>query len=321
MIESILKLAIETRRGIGAFTDTETLRLFYGPGETSHPSLKELAIDLFKDAIWITLWKRVKDSDLDAVCDFLERTWGDQLRGISLMDRSEIATEREAVLIRGSLGSERFTVKEFGIPYRIQMIATKHPGLFLDHAPLRKFLKSTQNGKRVLNLFAYTGSLSIAAGIGGAEQVTTLDLSKATIDWAKENWREAGLEEARGDFIYGDVFEWLPKLRKRNPQFDTILCDPPSFSRSKSGTFSTQKDTARLHAAILPLLKTGGLLATSINSENHSECQFAQDLALAAKSTGSELRVISRMDLPPSFPSSLDLRERYLKGFYCIKLR
>lgn len=324
MIIETLKNALNFRKAIGAFRDTETLRLFYGPGESSHPSLKNLAVDLFKDALWITRWGQVPAVDLDAVCDFYEQEpgsflSGNALRGISLMDRSDIASERDAVAIRGDLDASRFTVSEFGIPYRIQMTATKHPGLFLDHAPLRRFLKDTQEGKRVLNLFAYTGSLSVAAGKGGAEQVTTVDLSKATIDWARENWSEAGLEEVRGDFIYGDVFDWLPKFRKRGLQFDTILCDPPSFSRSKNGTFSTQKDSERLHSEILPLLKPGGLLATSINSENYSERNFAQDLASAAQKSGCDLRVISRFDLPATFPSSLDLRDRYLKGFICIK--
>jgi 23S rRNA (cytosine1962-C5)-methyltransferase len=320
MIAQILHAALGFRKSIGAFRDTEALRLFYGPGESDHPALKHLAVDQFKDALWITQWARIPEPDLDAVCDFFEQEFGGNLRGISLMDRSGIASERDAVGIRGELDAARFTVREFGVPYRIQMTGTKHPGLFLDHAPLRLFLKNTQAGKRVLNLFAYTGSLSVAAGSGGAEQVTTVDLSKATIDWARENWSAAGLEESKGDFIYGDVFDWLPKFRKRGLQFDTILCDPPSFSRSKSGTFSTQKDSERLHAGILPLLKPGGLLATSINSENYPERNFAQDLASASEKTGCRLRVISRIDLPPTFPTSLDLRDRYLKGFLCIKL-
>ena len=237
------------------------------------------------------------------------------------MDRSGIASESDAVPIRGSLDSSRFVVREFGVPYLIQMAGTKHPGLFLDHAPLRGFLKATQGGKRVLNLFAYTGSLSVAAGVSGAASVTTIDLSKATIDWARENWKVAGLPEERGDFIYGDVFEWLPKLGKHGALFDTILCDPPSFSRSKKGTFSTQKDSERLHAGLLPLLAPGGLLVTSINSENYPEKSFALDLSRAAERTGCELRVLSRIDLPPTFPTSLDLKERYLKGFYCVKVK
>lgn len=72
-------------------------------------------------------------------------------------------------------------------------------------------------------------------------------------------------------FIYGDVFEWLPKFIKKNKQCGTILCDPPSFSRLlKNGVFSTNKDSQRLHELILPLLKVGGVLVTSINSENYT---------------------------------------------------
>jgi 23S rRNA (cytosine1962-C5)-methyltransferase len=232
------------------------------------------------------------------------------------MDRSSIASEAEVTPLFGNPAKGRFQVEEFGIPYLVQMESTKHPGLFLDHAPLRRWLKESQRGKSVLNLFAYTGSLSVAAGVGGAKRVTTLDLSKPTIEWAKENWLQAKLPEGSGDFIYGDVFEWLPKLKKRGARFDTVLCDPPSFSRSKNGTFSTLKDSGKLHAALLPLLNEGGILVTSINSESHSERNFLRDIEGAATETGCELQLIGRVDLPATFPTSPDLGARYLKGFY-----
>ena len=222
----------------------------------------------------------------------------------------------------GTPPEARFSVREFGVPYLIQLLNTKHPGLFLDHAPLRSWLLSTQRGKKVLNLFAYTGSLSIAAAKGGAAQVVTLDLSKPTIQWARESWVSAGLQDSEQDFIFGDALEWLPRLAKKHHDrgFDTILCDPPSFSRSKSGTFSTQKDSTRLHQLILPLLKKGGILVTSINSENISEKDFLKDICLAAEKTETSLRILRRVDLPETFPtSSKSLGERYLKGFYLLK--
>jgi 23S rRNA (cytosine1962-C5)-methyltransferase len=315
-----LQFALEYRKSIDAFRDTEALRIFYGPGESTHPELREIAIDRFRDHFWITQWKKVSKETLSAVAGFLRTEFAGDFKAAVLMDRSEVASEAEVVPLLGTPVEGRFQVSEWGVPYLVQMSATKHPGLFLDHAPLRKWLLGTQNQKTVLNLFSYTGSLSLAAARGGASQVTTIDLSKATIEWAKENWKHAGQSEASGDFIYGDVFEWLPKIAKRGAQFDTILCDPPSFSRSKSGTFSTQKDSSRLHEAILPLLKTGGILITSINSENYSERNFLKDIEEAASRTRCGLRVISRIDLPPTFPTQGELQSRYLKGFFLLKL-
>jgi len=321
MMHEILKSSVAFRRGLRAFEGTEALRIFNGPGETDHPELQHAAIDRFLDHFWITAWKTLKPATLTAIETFLKSEFAGSLRAIVFMDRSGVASEADVVPLFGTPAPGRFTVREAGIPYRVQMEGVKHPGLFLDHAPLRRWLAETQKDRSVLNLFAYTGSLSVAAGAGGAQKVTTVDLSKATIDWARENWSSAGLPEERGDFIYGDVFEWLPKLAKRGALFDTILSDPPSFSRSKKGTFSTQKDLVRLHASILPLLKPGGILVSSINSENIPERQFLKDVALAAEKTDCSLRVLSRIDLPPTFPTGMDLSTRYLKGFYLLKNR
>ncbi len=321
MVHEILKSAIDLRKSLGVLNSTEAVRLFYGPGETDHPALKHLAIDQFSDQFWITMWNPAGAAALPEVERFITTGLAGAVRAIVLMDRSEIATDAEVRTIAGTPRPGRFAVREFGIPYLVQMESTKHPGLFLDHAPLRAWLKETQREKTVLNLFAYTGSLSVAAGVSGAAKVTTIDLSKPTVEWAKENWLHAGLSSERGEFLSGDVFEWLPRLRKRGALYDTILCDPPSFSRSKTGTFSTRKDSARLHEAILPLLRTGGILITSINSENHPEAAFLRDIETAAKNTDCTLRVLWRVDLPPTFPTGMNLTERYLKGFALVRQR
>ena len=318
MLEKILTAAVAYRTSLSCFTETETLRVFYGPGETDHSEYKSIAIDQFKKHFWVTSWKAVSKKTLEEVVQAIQNVFA-LTESIVWMDRSQVASEAESVVLYGKATSEKFSVSEFGIPYLIQMAGTKHPGLFLDHAELRHWLLNTQAKKTVLNLFSYTGSLSVAAGRGGAARVTTLDLSKSTIDWAKENWKHAELNAESGDFIYGDAFEWLPKFRKRADQFDTILCDPPSFSRSKNGVFSTSKDSSKLHELIFPLLKPSGVLVTSINSENYPEKSFLKDIENAAMLTRTDIRVLRRIDLPVTFPTGTDLHERYLKGFYILK--
>ncbi len=320
MLESILQTAFDWRRNLNLFGDTETLRIFYGPGESTHSELQHLSIDLYQDHLWLTAWKKISPKTLEEVAKVLTRILPFKIVAVVLMDRSVVASEADVALLSGTVRPGRFPVKEFGAEYLVQMENTKHPGLFLDHAPLRLWLKQSQKGKSVLNLFSYTGSLSIAAGLGEASKVTTLDLSKPTIEWAKENWTHSHLTPETGDFIYGDVFEWLPKFKKRGEQFDTILCDPPSFSRSKNGVFSTNKDSGRLHEQIFPILKSGGVLVTSINSENYSERNFLKDIEGAASKTGAQIRILKSIDLPESFPTPPELGSRYLKGFYLLKV-
>src|SRR5690606_24981460 len=147
----------------------------------------------------------------------------------------------------GEVPAGHFSVSEGGRSFLVQLQGVRHPGLFLDLAPLRDWLQARSQGWRVLNAFAYTGSLSVAAGRGGASHVTTIDLSRPTIRWAEENWRENVLPESSARFIAGDVFEWLPRLRREKAEYDCLILDPPSFSRGKKGSFSTAKDLRRLH--------------------------------------------------------------------------
>ena len=316
MVEKELIPAFELRKSLGLFDESDALRVFYGPGESTDPVLSHIAIDVFLDQTWITRWAPIPDKALMNLVGVLRQALPERSRGIVLMDRSEVASEKDSVPVDGEVREGKFVVKEFGVPYLVQMKHTKHPGLFLDHAPLRRWLTRTQKAKRVLNLFSYTGALSVAAGAGGASSVTTLDLSKPTIEWAKENWEQAALTGPKGDFIYGDVFDWLPRLKKKGLEYDTILCDPPSFSRTKTGAFSTGKDLARLHGLILPLLAKNGILVTSINSENIPERAYLSEVEAAARLTGTRLQWLGRVDLPESFPTPMDPKQRYLKGFY-----
>ncbi len=312
----LLNLSYEWRKQYGLFENTETLRIFYDPDT--------IAIDLFQNHAWITQWGNLKANILPDSVAFLRELapWGKQLDSIVLMDRSTVASEKEVQTLWGTPPETKFSVHENGIPYLIELNKGKHPGLFLDHEPLRNWLKNSQKNKRVLNLFSYTGSLSVAAGKGGADHVTTLDLSKSTIEWADANWKNAELDSTKARFIYGDVFEWLPKFIKKNEQYDTILCDPPSFSRSKNGVFSTNKDSQRLHELILPLLNKNGVLVTSINSENYPESSFLRDIHQAAEKTGAYLQVLKRIDLPEGFATSTrNLGERYLKGFHLVRIK
>jgi 23S rRNA (cytosine1962-C5)-methyltransferase len=197
--------------------------------------------------------------------------------------------------------------------FLIRFRETRHPGLFLDHEPLRRWLSESARGWKVLNTFAYTGSLSVAAAKGGASAVTTLDLSKPSLDWARENWKGNSLDEGAGKFLSGDVFEWLPRLKRSGETFDCVILDPPSFSRGKKSSFSTAKDLPRLHEAALGLLADGGWLVTSINSAKVPWPKFEADVHAGAAASGRSLKLIRKISLPDTFPAGLP-EDRYLKG-------
>jgi 23S rRNA (cytosine1962-C5)-methyltransferase len=281
-----------------------------------------MAIELFRanrTYAWVFVWEEhgrlaLSPEMKEATIAFLKSIG---VLGAVLLERPERGTPADPTLLFGEV-PETHDVDEAGLLFLIRYLGTKHPGLFLDHAPLRDWLRSGGEknakieGARVLNAFAYTGSLSVAARSGGATAVTTLDLSRPTVNWAKENWAlNFGKDDSSGDFIFGDVFEWMPKLAKRGERYDVVILDPPSFSRSEKKVFSTAKDLPALHATALGLLNPGGTLITSINSATVSVAKFRADIALAALEKKRRIREIRALGAPSaSFPGA-----DYLKGW------
>jgi 23S rRNA (cytosine1962-C5)-methyltransferase len=314
-----LDAAWQRRQEKGLFADTQALRVFHGPGEGSG-ILRSFAIDRFGEHYWVTRWEdaAAKEESAEAkvlavIAEFLGSRGA---ASVVWLGRPEKGVPALPKVLLGKAPDDRFEVQENGARYWIRLLDTRHPGLFLDHAPLRRWLAGRARGWRVLNTFAYTGSLSVACGLGGAAQVTTLDLSKPTIQWAQDNWQLNGLDPSSARFIAGDVFEWLPRLRREGQVFDCVILDPPSFSRGKKATFSTAKDLKRLHELALDLLPESGWLVTSINSANVSWSKYEADVLHAAREKRIELRVARKIEQPESFPARPGSPETgYLKGW------
>ncbi len=156
-------------------------------------------------------------------------------------------------------------------------------GLFLDHRPLRARLFREAHGRRLLNLFCYTGAVGVQAALGGAAAVVNVDLSAAYLRWAEENFAQNGLEdEARYQFLRADVQELLhnPARFDLQPEFDLIFLDPPSFSNSSAMAreLDIQRDHALLVDGAMRLLAADGLLLFSTNRRG-----FRLDPALAER--------------------------------------
>jgi 23S rRNA (cytosine1962-C5)-methyltransferase len=163
--------------------------------------------------------------------------------------------------------NEFFTVQEPPMTYLVNLERYLDTGLFLDHRPLRKYLIDNSKEKRVLNLFCYTGSLSVAAAIGGAKKVTSVDMSRTYLDWAYENFLINKLDASLHRFEQADVLKDLPIRREKKESFDLILLDPPSFSNSKrmEEDLDVDRDHPILIRDCMNLLAPGGMLIFSTN--------------------------------------------------------
>jgi 23S rRNA (guanine2445-N2)-methyltransferase / 23S rRNA (guanine2069-N7)-methyltransferase len=140
-------------------------------------------------------------------------------------------------------------------------------GLFLDHRPIRMLIQKQAKGKTFLNLFAYTGSATVHAAVGGAKSTTTVDMSNTYINWAKKNMA-LNANEGTHEFIQADCLEWLAtEAQLANRHYDLIFLDPPTFSNSKrmDEVFDIQNDHVQLINNAVSLLSPGGILYFSTN--------------------------------------------------------
>jgi 23S rRNA (cytosine1962-C5)-methyltransferase len=193
----------------------------------------------------------------------------------------------------GSARSER-VVKEAGLSFLVNLSDYLDTGLFLDHRPLRARVGAESAGKRVLNLFAYTGAFSVHAAAGGASLVTTVDLSNTYLDWAERNLALNGLAGPGCPLVRADVREFLAQGRREGRSWDLIVADPPTFSNSKAAPadFDVNRDWPSLIDACLGLLAPGGTLYFSTNSRR---LKWEPSLVAAAAED------ISEASIPPDF--------------------
>ncbi|MBB1441001.1 bifunctional 23S rRNA (guanine(2069)-N(7))-methyltransferase RlmK/23S rRNA (guanine(2445)-N(2))-methyltransferase RlmL, partial [Shewanella sp. SG41-4] len=182
--------------------------------------------------------------------------------------------------------------EEYGAKFKLNLTGYLDTGLFLDHRVTRKLVGDKAKGKNVLNLFAYTGSASVHAAIGGAKSVTTIDMSNTYISWAKENFALNGLSGAKYDFIQADCLQWI----KDNSQqkYELIFIDPPTFSNSKrmEDSWDVQRDHAEMLGGLIKLLSPNGELIFSNNKR-----KFKMDIE-ALNQAGIDVTNIDHLCLP-----------------------
>lgn len=225
--------------------------------------------------------------------------------------------------VLGLPAPDRFSIRENGLSFELSFCAGPSVGLFLDQrdnrrrlltghvaagfplfAPARPLARSEPAGPAVLNTFAYTCGFSVCAARAGA-RTTSLDLSKAHLDWGRRNFAANQIDPAAHDFIYGDVFDWLRRLARKPRRFDVVLLDPPTFSRSKqSGVFRAARDYGQLVAAALPLLKPGGVLFASTNTADWPPEDFLSILDAALRTAKRKVLQRHYVPQPPDFPIS-----------------
>lgn len=321
-----LELRLQTARRLreehAILGETDAYRLVNGEGD----GLPGLTVDSYADYLMVQLYCASWRPHLPLLTRTLQDIF--QPTGIYEKTRPQKTRELEATsdskrygrLLAGAPAPPRLTVRENGLNFLVDLEHGLNTGLFLDQRVNRRDLMERAAGKRVLNLFAYTGAFSVAAAAAGAKLVTSVDASSSYTDWAKANFGANRLNPKRHEFIVGDCLAVLEELNRQGKRYDIILMDPPSFSTTAKSRFTTRGGTSELVAAALPLLEEGGLMITSSNHQKVDVADYLKELRRGALQGRSELRVIRLAGQPEDFPYPVTFPEgRYLKYVVSVK--
>ncbi len=229
-------------------------------------------IEVYGQNIYIAEYKRRHGMSEDEHDEWLEKS-------ISLVS-TILKSDKENIFLKlrqkkpGRLGQYQktaqkraeFIVQENGLRFIINLSDYLDTGLFLDHRITREKIRAEAKGKKVLNLFAYTGSFSVYAAAGEAMGVTTIDLSKTYLDWAQRNMELNGYSDsAKYKYIQADVLQYLDAVSENS--YDLIILDPPTFSNSKrmDDILDIQRDHVKLINDCLRIVSPGGKIYFSTN--------------------------------------------------------
>jgi 23S rRNA (cytosine1962-C5)-methyltransferase len=301
--------------------DTTGLRLVHGEGD----GLPGVIVDRYDRFAVLKLYSAGLVPHRAAIVEAL-RSEAEGLAGV--YGRDEIPRDDDEEeggapagrVLWGAEPPERIETTEHGMKVLVDVRRGQKTGHFLDQRENRRMVRDLARGRaEVLNLFSYTGGFSVAAALGGARHVVSVDVDEDAIALARENFRANGLDMADHAFATEDAFELLARYKREGRRFDLVVCDPPAFAKSQRAVEGALAGYASLNRAALAVLAPGGLLVTASCSARVSAEQFADAVKEAAFKARVDLQLVQETRQPPDHPVTLQFREgRYLK---CMVLR
>ena len=240
--------------------------------------------------------------------------WLSQAAAIECVYERRKERGREGRLLVGAEPQQPVEFLEHGLRFTADVVHGQKTGFFLDQRENRQLIRNLAQGRSVLNMFAYTGGFSVAAGAGGATHVTTVDLAQPAIDAAREHWQRNELPESQHDAVAADAFEFLTKAGSRRPRWDIVVVDPPSFAPNQESVAKASAAYQTLIAGGARITGRGGLLAAASCSSHIDLPHFLNLCEEGISEARRRATVLAIQGQPADHPSPLALPEfRYLK--------
>ncbi|HVK73110.1 MAG TPA: class I SAM-dependent methyltransferase [Kofleriaceae bacterium] len=249
----------------------------------------------------------------------LARQLAEAIRGFAGVDgvvvkvRARGGADAVTQEVVGATPPEAYVALERGVPFEIHALGGLNVGLFTDMREHRVGLARHAGGAAVLNLFSYTGALSVACARAGAASVTSVDTSAGVQAWARGNFARSGLvDDARWKFETGDAVRFLARAAKTRERYDLVLIDPPTFSTARGAPWTLDRDYPALIGQAAAVIPPGGLLWLAANT--HELGSLVRLAHKGVRSAGRDAAIVEQGGLPPDYPTSMaQPRDRYLQ--------
>lgn len=291
--------------------DVRGYRLLHGEAD----GVPGWAVDVYEDVAVVRSDGAAAIARLDWLSQALMAradTWG--LRALVHRRARGDREGPRAELLWGQLPAQPQQVREGIWTMEADVLEGQKTGWFVDQRDNRRLIFDLARGRCVANLFSYTGGFSLAAALGGAAHVTSIDISASAIQAAHRNFAANGLDPGEYEFVVADAFAWLETAIAQRRRYDLIVIDPPSFAPNAQSVPRALGAYGRLFAGALALCEVGGLIALASCSSHIGAADLCAQAQTAAGAAGRELRLLAErgagLDHPllPAFPEG-----RYLK--------
>lgn len=241
---------------------TDAKRIFHGRGGLV-PGFEQVNIEVYPPVLWVMVYQEMDEAPL---YDLLEQVKENHSQlgvdHIYIQRRHLKQDPVEVFLGTGEYLDQEFSVTEDNLSYWVNLGKNQNTGLFLDMAHGRRWVKENSRDQKVLNLFAYTCSLGLAAAEGGAHTVVNIDMAKGAIKKGQQNFALNELTGGNRVFMAQDIFKMIKKLTQKGP-YDLLIADPPSF---QSKAFDVRRDYQKLLEKLKPAVAEKGKLMLCLNS-------------------------------------------------------
>ncbi|MBA2545163.1 MAG: class I SAM-dependent rRNA methyltransferase, partial [Deltaproteobacteria bacterium] len=291
LVSTRVKAAVALRGKLLDLTKLGATRMVNGESD----GLPGIAVDRYANYLVVQLFTGAVTVLRDALYNALEA----ELKPSAIYEQrrykslgGESPRQAAAELVRGAAAPVELEVVEDDLKFMVDVTAPLSTGLFADLREGRRAVRQWAAGRRVLNLFSYTGAISLYAHAGGATEVCAVDVAAKAHARARKNFAASGFDPEQPEHVVGDTFKVLARFVERKRTFDMVVLDPPAFASAAARggkPWSAVRDYADLITASLDVLAPGGLLVAASSTHKMSASEFELALADGALGAGTRL--------------------------------